>query len=63
MNPNSWLQVSSGDGVTYTLDDGRTRFYDLLQLVEYYQLNPGTLPTRYQMYKHAKNYFNISTII
>lgn len=30
----------------YTLDDGQTRFTDLIQLVEFYQLNRGTLPCR-----------------
>lgn len=30
----------------YTLDNNNTRFYDLLQLVEFYQLNCGSLPTR-----------------
>ncbi len=35
------------EGVVYSVDDGRTKFYDLLQLVEFYQLNAGTLPTRY----------------
>ncbi len=40
------FKVSNEDGVTYTLDEGQTKFYDLLQLVEYYQLNPGPLPTR-----------------
>ncbi|XP_037074912.1 growth factor receptor-bound protein 10-like isoform X3 [Pollicipes pollicipes] len=30
----------------YSLDGGKTRFYDLLQLVEFYQLNSGVLPTR-----------------
>lgn len=29
--------------ITYSLDDGKTKFYDLLQLVEFYQLNKGTL--------------------
>eukprot|EP00057_Strongylocentrotus_purpuratus_P020754 XP_011675228.1 PREDICTED: growth factor receptor-bound protein 14 [Strongylocentrotus purpuratus] len=33
------------DGV-YTIDDGGTRFTDLIQLVEFYQLNSGGLPTR-----------------
>lgn len=30
----------------YSLDNGETKFYDLLQLVEFYQLNVGCLPTR-----------------
>ncbi|XP_022245889.1 growth factor receptor-bound protein 14-like isoform X2 [Limulus polyphemus] len=30
----------------YTLDGGKTKFYDLLQLVEFYQLNLGCLPTK-----------------
>jgi hypothetical protein len=39
--------VPTPEGVVYSVDEGRTRFYDLLQLVEFYQLNAGTLPTRY----------------
>ncbi len=42
-----FLQVPTPEGVVYSVDEGRTRFYDLLQLVEFYQLNAGTLPTRY----------------
>ncbi|XP_020288761.1 growth factor receptor-bound protein 14-like isoform X2 [Pseudomyrmex gracilis] len=38
---NCWL---------YTLDKGATKFYDLLQLVEFYQLNAGSLPTRLTHY-------------
>ncbi|XP_017764450.1 PREDICTED: growth factor receptor-bound protein 14-like isoform X2 [Eufriesea mexicana] len=38
---NCWL---------YTLDKGITRFYDLLQLIEFYQLNAGCLPTRLTHY-------------
>ncbi|XP_020721538.2 growth factor receptor-bound protein 14 isoform X3 [Bombus terrestris] len=38
---NCWL---------YTLDKGVTRFYDLLQLIEFYQLNAGCLPTRLTHY-------------
>ncbi|XP_078537767.1 growth factor receptor-bound protein 14 isoform X1 [Lissotriton helveticus] len=30
----------------YTLDDGHTRFSDLIQLVEFYQLNKGVLPCK-----------------
>ncbi|XP_076319857.1 growth factor receptor-bound protein 14-like isoform X2 [Tachypleus tridentatus] len=30
----------------FTLDGGKTKFYDLLQLVEFYQLNLGYLPTK-----------------
>nr|XP_050866776.1 growth factor receptor-bound protein 14-like isoform X3 [Vespula vulgaris] len=38
---NCWL---------YTLDKGATKFYDLLQLIEFYQLNAGSLPTRLTHY-------------
>nr|XP_012154116.1 PREDICTED: growth factor receptor-bound protein 14-like isoform X5 [Megachile rotundata] len=38
---NCWL---------YTLDKGVTKFYDLLQLIEFYQLNAGSLPTRLTRY-------------
>lgn len=37
-------------GIFYSLDDGATKFYDLLQLVEFYQLNAGCLPTRLTHY-------------
>lgn len=30
----------------WTLDEGKTRFYDILQLVEFHQLNYGFLPTK-----------------
>lgn len=29
--------------VTYSLDEGKTKFFDLLQCVEFYQLNKGSL--------------------
>ncbi|XP_063223736.1 growth factor receptor-bound protein 14-like isoform X2 [Bacillus rossius redtenbacheri] len=38
------------DAVCYSLDSGVTKFYDLLQLVEFYQLNAGCLPTRLTHY-------------
>ncbi|XP_071452038.1 growth factor receptor-bound protein 14-like [Hetaerina americana] len=38
------------DAVCYSLDSGTTKFYDLLQLVEFYQLNAGCLPTRLTHY-------------
>ncbi|XP_050442986.1 growth factor receptor-bound protein 14-like isoform X2 [Adelges cooleyi] len=38
------------DVVCFTLDNGVTKFYDLLQLVEFYQLNAGSLPTRLMHY-------------
>jgi hypothetical protein len=30
----------------YSLDDAHTRFTDLIQLVEFYQLNRGVLPCK-----------------
>ncbi|XP_076687169.1 growth factor receptor-bound protein 14 isoform X2 [Andrena cerasifolii] len=38
---NCWL---------YTIDKGITKFYDLLQLIVFYQLNAGCLPTRLTHY-------------
>lgn len=32
--------------VYYSLDDGKTKFFDLLQVVEFYQLNRGSLHTK-----------------
>ncbi|XP_029461482.1 growth factor receptor-bound protein 14 isoform X3 [Rhinatrema bivittatum] len=34
----------------YTLDDGHTKFTDLIQLVEFYQLNKGMLPCKLKYY-------------
>ncbi|KAJ8955536.1 hypothetical protein NQ318_001366 [Aromia moschata] len=34
----------------FSLDSGVTKFYDILQLVEFYQLNAGCLPTRLTHY-------------
>lgn len=34
----------------YSLDNGVTKFYDILQLIEFYQLNAGCLPTRLTHY-------------
>lgn len=55
-----WLAMREMDGFQvfdercncwlYTLDKGITRFYDLLQLIEFYQLNAGCLPTRLTHY-------------
>ncbi|XP_011307121.1 growth factor receptor-bound protein 14 isoform X1 [Fopius arisanus] len=39
-----------GNGCLYTLDKGVTKFYDLIQLVDFYQLNAGSLPTRLTHY-------------
>jgi len=36
--------------VTYSLDEGKTKFFDLLQLVEFYQLNKGTLNSKLTHY-------------
>ncbi len=36
--------------VFYSLDDGKTRFFDLLQMVEFYQLNRGSLNSRLTHY-------------
>ncbi|XP_056632292.1 growth factor receptor-bound protein 14-like isoform X2 [Diorhabda sublineata] len=38
------------DRAVYSIDNGVTKFYDLLQLVEFYQLNAGCLPTRLTHY-------------
>ncbi|XP_073976555.1 growth factor receptor-bound protein 10-like isoform X3 [Rhodnius prolixus] len=38
------------DTLCFTLDSGVTKFFDLLQLVEFYQLNAGCLPTRLTSY-------------
>ncbi|GAB6030527.1 hypothetical protein CHUAL_007392 [Chamberlinius hualienensis] len=42
--------VEEKDHVCYSLDNGRTKFYDLLQLVEFYQLNLNSLPTKLTHY-------------
>ncbi|XP_077436260.1 growth factor receptor-bound protein 14 isoform X2 [Vanacampus margaritifer] len=39
-------QVDDAGELSYSLDDGHTRFSDLIQLVEFYQLNRGVLPCK-----------------
>uniref|UniRef100_A0A672INX7 Growth factor receptor bound protein 14 n=1 Tax=Salarias fasciatus TaxID=181472 RepID=A0A672INX7_SALFA len=40
------LPVDDEGDLFYSLDDGLTRFTDLIQLVEFYQLNRGVLPCK-----------------
>uniref|UniRef100_A0A673Y560 Growth factor receptor bound protein 14 n=1 Tax=Salmo trutta TaxID=8032 RepID=A0A673Y560_SALTR len=40
------LPVDEEGELFYSLDDGHTRFADLIQLVEFYQLNRGVLPCK-----------------
>lgn len=40
----SGLQCEDGGRKYYTMDDGLTLFIDLLQLVEFHQINKGILP-------------------
>uniref|UniRef100_A0A673CWY4 Growth factor receptor bound protein 14 n=1 Tax=Sphaeramia orbicularis TaxID=375764 RepID=A0A673CWY4_9TELE len=40
------LPVDDEGELFYSLDDGHTRFTDLIQLVEFYQLNRGVLPCK-----------------
>ncbi|EMP38717.1 Growth factor receptor-bound protein 14 [Chelonia mydas] len=59
-NPTEALSVAVEEGLAwrleddgklfYTLDDGHTRFTDLIQLVEFYQLNKGVLPCKLKHY-------------
>lgn len=44
------LQVEDDGEMFHTLDDGHTRFTDLIQLVEFYQLNKGVLPCKLKHY-------------
>jgi len=44
------LPVPTAESVVYSIDDGKTKFYDLLQLVEFYQLNHGSLPSRLKQF-------------
>ena len=45
-----FLQEVVDGCVTYSIDDCRTRFFDLLQMVEFYQLNRGSLSARLTHY-------------
>lgn len=52
------IMDSVRDTLCYSLDSGVTKFYDLLQLIEFYQLNAGCLPTRlthYLVYNGPRN--------
>lgn len=39
-------QVEEDGQVFFSLDDGATKFTDLIHLVEFYQLNRGVLPCK-----------------
>lgn len=39
-------QCEEDGQVFFSLDDGATKFTDLIQLVEFYQLNRGVLPCK-----------------
>ena len=44
VNPTTGTRA--GSTAFYSLDEGKTRFYDLMQMVEFYTLNQGALNTR-----------------
>nr|XP_045043386.2 growth factor receptor-bound protein 14 isoform X2 [Desmodus rotundus] len=44
------IPVEDDGDMFHTLDDGHTRFTDLIQLVEFYQLNKGVLPCKLKHY-------------
>ncbi|XP_047577915.1 growth factor receptor-bound protein 14 isoform X3 [Lutra lutra] len=44
------IPVEDDGDLFHTLDDGHTRFTDLIQLVEFYQLNKGVLPCKLKHY-------------
>lgn len=44
VNPSTGTRA--GSTAFYSLDEGKTRFYDLMQMVEFYTLNQGALNAR-----------------
>ncbi|XP_078394749.1 growth factor receptor-bound protein 10 isoform X1 [Cetorhinus maximus] len=44
------LPFEENGQLVFSLDDGNTKFTDLIQLVEFYQLNRGTLPCKLKHY-------------
>lgn len=44
------VPIQEDDKVVYSLDNGATKFYDILQLIEFYQLNGGSLPMKLTHY-------------
>lgn len=44
------MQTAKDGHIMFSLDGGHTKFADLLQLVEFYQLNAGGLPTTLSYY-------------
>ena len=41
-----FIQFDFGGLINYSMDGGQTKFLDLIQLVEFYQLNANGLPCR-----------------
>ena len=49
--PDPLPRQSEEEGRLYfTMDDGQTRFADLIQLVEFHQINRGILPCKLRHY-------------
>jgi len=48
VNPSTGTRA--GSTAFYSLDEGKTRFYDLMQMVEFYTLNQGALNARLTQY-------------
>uniref|UniRef100_T1JAA8 SH2 domain-containing protein n=1 Tax=Strigamia maritima TaxID=126957 RepID=T1JAA8_STRMM len=42
--------IEDNEQIVFSMDEGKTKFYDVLQLVEFHQLNHGCLPTRLTHY-------------
>ena len=56
VNPTTGTRA--GSTAFYSLDEGKTRFYDIMQMVEFYTLNQGALNTRLsQVRSHSPSWF------
>ena len=51
VNPTTGTRA--GSTAFYSLDEGKTRFYDIMQMVEFYTLNQGALNTRLSQVRHS----------
>ena len=53
MNPATGTRA--GSTAFYSLDEGKTRFFDIMQMVEFYTLNQGALNTRLSQVREGED--------
>lgn len=61
VNPTTGTRA--GSTAFYSLDEGKTRFYDIMQMVEFYTLNQGALNTRLSQVSHGPGIARVGIVV